>query len=69
MAIDQATQRLGKDARLVIRASGTEPVIRIMAEGDAREILDAAVQEVSQVITHHDAPVDACALGNLEFLR
>ncbi len=30
-AIDQAAQRLGKAARLVIRASGTEPVIRIMA--------------------------------------
>ncbi|MBB5074512.1 phosphomannomutase, partial [Bartonella callosciuri] len=27
-AIDQATQCLGKEARLVIRASGTEPVIR-----------------------------------------
>ncbi|GAA5095560.1 phosphoglucosamine mutase [Bartonella acomydis] len=59
MVIDQATQRLGKDTRLVIRASGTEPVIRIMAEGDAREILDTAVQEISEVITHHDAPGDA----------
>ncbi|GFF02078.1 hypothetical protein BH80429_13060 [Bartonella henselae] len=31
-AIEQATQRLGKKARLVIRASGTEPVVRIMIE-------------------------------------
>ncbi|WP_208440153.1 phosphoglucosamine mutase [Bartonella raoultii] len=53
-AINQTAQRLGKAARLVIRASGTEPVIRIMAEGDALEVLDAAVAEMMDVITHHD---------------
>lgn len=54
-AIDQATQRLGKEARLVIRASGTEPVIRIMAEGDERETLNTVVTELMDVITHHDS--------------
>ncbi|MGF7157238.1 phosphoglucosamine mutase [Bartonella heixiaziensis] len=54
-AIDQAIQRLGKQARLVIRASGTEPVIRVMAEGDDREALDMVVTEMVDVITHHDA--------------
>ncbi|MBB5074511.1 phosphomannomutase [Bartonella callosciuri] len=53
-AIDQATQRLGKEARLVIRASGTEPVIRIMAEGDEREVLNAVVTELTDVISQHD---------------
>ncbi|WP_455481820.1 phosphoglucosamine mutase [Bartonella sp. B35(2025)] len=52
--INQAMQRLGKDARLVIRASGTEPVIRIMAEGDDQEAFDTIVAEVIDVITHHD---------------
>ncbi|WP_019222783.1 phosphoglucosamine mutase [Bartonella rattaustraliani] len=53
-AIAQATQRLGKDARLVIRASGTEPVIRIMAEGDERKVLDTVVTEMIDIISHHD---------------
>ncbi|WP_375643270.1 MULTISPECIES: phosphoglucosamine mutase [unclassified Bartonella] len=53
-AIDQAEKRLGKEARLVIRASGTEPVIRLMAEGDAREVLDTVVTELMDVIIHHD---------------
>ncbi|WP_156851589.1 phosphoglucosamine mutase [Bartonella refiksaydamii] len=54
-AIDQATQRLGKEARLIIRASGTEPVIRIMAEGDDQEILNVIVTEMIDVLTHYDA--------------
>ncbi|WP_208440034.1 phosphoglucosamine mutase [Bartonella raoultii] len=54
-AIDQAEKRLGKEARLVIRASGTEPVIRLMAEGDARDVLDTVVTELMDVITQHDA--------------
>ena len=33
-AIDDARSRLGKAGRLVIRPSGTEPLIRVMAEGD-----------------------------------
>ncbi|WP_455477974.1 phosphoglucosamine mutase [Bartonella sp. B10] len=53
-AIGQAIQRLGKDARLVIRASGTEPVIRIMAEGDDQEAFDSVVTDMINVIVHHD---------------
>ncbi|MHA6288811.1 phosphoglucosamine mutase [Maricaulis sp. CAU 1757] len=37
-AIAAAEDKLGKDGRVVVRASGTEPVIRIMAEGDEAEI-------------------------------
>lgn len=48
--IEQATQRLGKDARMVIRPSGTEPVVRIMAEGDDTETLEAIVSDVTDVI-------------------
>ncbi|MBX4335822.1 phosphoglucosamine mutase [Bartonella raoultii] len=53
-AINQAKKQLGKNARLVIRASGTEPVIRIMAEGDERELIKAVVTQMIDVITHHD---------------
>ena len=34
MAISEGETTLGKAGRLVVRASGTEPVIRVMAEGD-----------------------------------
>ncbi|WP_455465906.1 hypothetical protein [Bartonella sp. B39] len=39
----------------LVRASGTKPAIRIMVEGDKREILDAVVTEMMDVLTHHDA--------------
>lgn len=49
-AIANATERLGSDGRLVIRPSGTEPVIRVMAEGDDRELVATVVDEVVDVI-------------------
>ncbi|NJL07652.1 MAG: phosphoglucosamine mutase [Methylacidiphilales bacterium] len=45
-AIESARGRLGTSGRLVIRPSGTEPVIRVMAEGDDRDLVEAVVDEV-----------------------
>jgi phosphoglucosamine mutase len=45
-AIEQARERLGKEARLVIRKSGTEPVIRVMAEGDDQRLLQSVVGDI-----------------------
>ena len=45
-AIEAATNKLGKEGRLVIRPSGTEPVIRVMAEGDDRALVEAVVDDV-----------------------
>jgi len=42
--------RLGTAGRLVIRKSGTEPVIRIMAEGEDEELVAAVVDEVCDAI-------------------
>ena len=44
--IDDATGRLGQSGRLVVRASGTEPVIRVMAEGDNRDLIEGIVDEL-----------------------
>ncbi len=45
-AIDSARQRLGARGRLVIRPSGTEPVIRVMGEGDDRELIEQVVGDI-----------------------
>ena len=49
-AIADATERLGAAGRLVIRPSGTEPVIRVMAEGDDRDLVTNVVDDVVDVI-------------------
>jgi phosphoglucosamine mutase len=49
-AISDATRRLGTEGRLVIRPSGTEPVIRVMAEGDDRDLVAHVVDDVVDVI-------------------
>ena len=50
-AIAQARARLGNGGRLVIRPSGTEPVIRVMAEGDDRSLVNEVVDEVVEAVT------------------
>jgi len=45
-AIASSTAVLGERGRLVIRPSGTEPVIRVMAEGDDHALVERAVNDV-----------------------
>ena len=46
VAIADAERRLSNHGRLLIRPSGTEPVIRVMGEGDDRELVETVVDEV-----------------------
>jgi phosphoglucosamine mutase len=48
--IAESRDRLGKDGRLVIRESGTEPVIRVMAESDDASLVDAVVEQIAATI-------------------
>jgi phosphoglucosamine mutase len=50
-AIAAVEARLGGQGRLVIRASGTEPVIRVMAEGDDKSQVEAAVDDIVAALT------------------
>ena len=49
-AIDDARARLGTSGRLVIRPSGTEPLIRVMAEADDPALVETVVDEIVGVI-------------------
>jgi phosphoglucosamine mutase len=48
--IEKGEARLQSIGRLVIRPSGTEPVIRVMAEGEDEEVIAAVVGEVCAAI-------------------
>ena len=50
-AIEQATSELGSSGRLVIRPSGTEPLIRVMAEGDDSKQIERIVDGLVEVIS------------------
>jgi phosphoglucosamine mutase len=49
-AIADATARLGNSGRLVIRPSGTEALIRVMAEGDDEGLVRRIVDELCGII-------------------
>src|SRR5215472_1007266 len=56
-AVQDGEARLGAEGRLVIRKSGTEPVIRVMAEGEDEELVAIVVKEICTAI--HSYVADA----------
>jgi phosphoglucosamine mutase len=49
-AISAGERRLGKKGRLVVRKSGTEPLIRIMAEGEDERLVATIVDEIAAAV-------------------
>lgn len=49
-AIAKAEQTLANDGRLLVRPSGTEPVIRVMAEGDNPDLIKSVVGDLCSII-------------------
>ena len=49
--IAEADAQLAGRGRLVIRASGTEPVIRVMAEGDDAAEVEAVVDAICAAVS------------------
>ena len=49
-AIEGAKAKLGENGRLVIRPSGTEPVIRVMAEGDDEQVVSTIVGDIVDAV-------------------
>ncbi|MSP82806.1 MAG: phosphoglucosamine mutase [Alphaproteobacteria bacterium] len=50
-AIGDAERRLGSRGRIVVRASGTEPLIRIMVEAEDERLMTAVADDVASAIT------------------
>ncbi|WP_091737919.1 phosphoglucosamine mutase [Phenylobacterium immobile] len=49
-AIAMGEQKLNGSGRLLVRASGTEPLIRVMAEGDDEGLVDQVVAEIAGAV-------------------
>ena len=49
-AVRDGEERLGAAGRLLIRKSGTEPVIRVMAEGEDEALVAAVVSDIVQAV-------------------
>lgn len=49
-ALAQAEEKLGEWGKLVVRPSGTEPLVRIMAQGPEQYLLEEVIDEISSAI-------------------
>ena len=48
--VEEFEKMIGDKGRLLVRKSGTEPVIRVMAEGEDREIVSKVVDNVAEAL-------------------
>ena len=58
-SIQQTEQRLGPSGRLLVRPSGTEPLIRVMIEGEDKAQIDALAHELAGKIERTAASMKA----------
>jgi len=56
-AIQDAQATLGAAGRLLIRKSGTEPVVRVMGEGEDPDLVKQVVEELARCIEEASQPV------------
>ena len=60
-AVGEAESMLGQRGRVVLRASGTEPVIRVMVEGEDEETVATVAQRLAESVRSR---VDSIAVGS-----
>lgn len=49
-AVEAAKQKLGSDGRIIVRPSGTEPLLRVMVEGLDQKLIHELAENVAQVL-------------------
>ena len=52
-AVDQETRRLDGSGRILVRPSGTEPLVRVMAEAPTQDDVDAACARIVAVVEEY----------------
>ena len=52
-AVDCETERLGSQGRVLVRPSGTEPLVRVMAEAPTQDDCDAVCDRIVAVVKEH----------------
>jgi phosphoglucosamine mutase len=52
-AIAQAEAAMGDRGRILVRASGTEPVVRVMVEAESAQVADHWASELVQVVQQY----------------
>ena len=50
LAVSEAEKRLGEEGRILLRPSGTEPVVRVMVEHEDETVCRKVCEEVSRVV-------------------
>jgi phosphoglucosamine mutase len=50
LAVSEAERRLGEEGRVLLRPSGTEPVVRVMVEHEDERVCREVCEEVSRVV-------------------
>jgi phosphoglucosamine mutase len=57
-AMRQVEQALGEKGRLLVRYSGTEPLVRVMVEGEDEQTVHAYGNEVAEIVRRHLGAVE-----------
>ena len=52
-AVKSVTEALGETGRILVRESGTEPVVRVMVEAESKDICQNYVDQVADIIKKH----------------
>jgi len=50
-AIERVEKKLGEFGKMVVRPSGTEPLVRIMAQGPDKRLLEEVIHDIKEAIS------------------